>query len=144
MTALDGFSIPFSVEGYLSTNRAATTQTLRGQLGRRVYSPLAAIAATPGTSAPLSPPLASPQLQQIAGNSPYLVINTGSVGSMTQAPGYTGYQYSPIGQTGSFVRVIGNDNLVAPYVTPGGSPTPCPSRTEARPRTTSGRSTRTT
>ena len=62
MTAVDKFSIPLSVEGYLSTNRAATTQVLKSELGRRVYSPLAAIAANPNAPAPTRRPSASPTL----------------------------------------------------------------------------------
>ncbi len=122
-TAVDKFAIPISIEGYLSTNRAATTQILKSELGRKVYSPLAAIAANPNAASATTPTGASPTLQPITGNSPYIVINSNSLG-LTPAPGYTGYQYSPFGQTGSFVRIVGNDNLIYRYNTPGGNVDP--------------------
>src|SRR5690349_20842038 len=93
-TAVDKFSIPISVEGYLSTNRAATSQFLKSSRGRNIWSALAAIAADPNSGKAVhSPPGASPKLSKITGNSPYLVINSNSLG-LTSAPGYTGYQYS--------------------------------------------------
>lgn len=119
MTAVDGFSIPFTVTAYQAANKSATTQTLRGALGKAIYTTLGAVAANKYAAAPNTPPGASPALSQISGNSPYLVIDTNSQG-ITPAPSpYVGYQYSPIGQTGSFVRVIANDNTVSPY---GGDP----------------------
>ncbi|MFO1302703.1 MAG: hypothetical protein U1F54_03175 [Burkholderiales bacterium] len=123
MTALDGFSIPFNVAGYQAANQATTLQTLHSQMGRRVYTPLAAIAANKSASAaPITPSGASPALPTITGNSPYLVVNASSQG-VVPAAGYTGYQYSPIGQTGPFVRVMGNDNIVGYYnqPNPGGT-----------------------
>lgn len=119
MTALDGFSIPFTVTGYQAANKATTTQTLNGALGNTIAKVLGAVAANSNAAAPTTPASSSPALQQISGNSPYLVINTNSQGITPPTSPYVNYQYSPIGQTGSFVRVIANDNTVAPY---GGDP----------------------
>ena len=119
MTALDGFSIPFSITAYQAANKATTTQTLNGSLGKATYTALGAIAANSYAVAPTTPAGSSPALAQIGGNSPYLVINTNSQGIVSPPNPYVNYQYSPIGQSGGFVRVIANDNTVAPY---GGDP----------------------
>ena len=120
MTALDGFSIPFTVKGYASSSPSTTTQTLNGSLGKTLYTALGAIAANTKTAAvPITPTNALPALQSITGNSPYIVINSNSQGTTPPPSPYAGYTYSPIGSSGSFVRVIGNDNIMAPY---GGDP----------------------
>lgn len=111
MTAVDAFSIPFAVEAYNANNKAATTQTLNGSLGRTIYKALAAVAGNSKAAAPKTPPGAESPLPHITGNSPYLFINANSQGTDTGSP----YQDSPIGSTGSFVRVIANDNRVYRY-----------------------------
>ena len=111
ITAVDAFSIPFSVKAYASASPATTTQTLKGTPGNAVIAALGAIAANAKAATPISPAGAGTLLPHINGNSPYLVINTNSQGTATAAP----YTNSPYGSSGSFVRIIANDNLIAPY-----------------------------
>jgi len=111
ITAVDAFSIPFSVKAYASASPATTTQTLKGTPGNTVIAALGAIAANAKAATPGSPAGAGTPLPHISGNSPYLVINTNSQGAATAAP----YTNSPYGSSGSFVRIIANDNLIAPY-----------------------------
>jgi hypothetical protein len=111
ITAVDAFSIPFSVKAYMAASPSTTTQMLRGSLGGGVIAALGAIAANAKAATPITPSGANPPLPHISGNSPYLVINANS-----QGIGTTGaYQYSPYGSSGAFVRIIANDNLIAPY-----------------------------
>ena len=110
ITAVDGFSIPFSVKAYASASPATTTQTLRGSAGNNVIAALGAIAANADAAAPAGP-AGGPSLPKITGNSPYLVINANSQGKTTAAP----YTDSPIGSAGAFVRIIANDNQIATY-----------------------------
>ena len=111
ITAVDAFSIPFSVKAYVAANPSGTTQTLKGSPGNRVIAALGAIAANAKAATPVSPAGAGTPLPHINGNSPYLVINANSQGKATAAP----YTNSPYGSSGSFVRIIANDNLIAPY-----------------------------
>jgi hypothetical protein len=111
ITAVDGFSIPFSVKAYASGSPSTTTQTLRGSAGNSVITALGAIAANAKASAPATPAGAPSPLPQISGNSPYLVINANSQGKTTAAP----YTDSPVMSTGTFVRIIANDNQIATY-----------------------------
>ena len=110
MTALDGFSIPFTVTAYQAANKSTTTQTLQRHLGKSITVHSAPWQRTRQAAAPITPSSSSPALTQISGNSPYLVINSNSQGLTAPPSPYVNYQYSPIGQTGNFVRVIGNDN----------------------------------
>ena len=107
ITAVDGFSIPFSVKAYASASPSTTTQTLRGSAGNSVIAALGAIAADANASAAAAPG-GTTTLPKITGNSPYLVINNNSQGTTTAAP----YTYSPYGSSGTFVRVIANDNQI--------------------------------
>lgn len=111
ITAVDAFSIPFAVKAYVAANPSTTTQTLKGSNGDSVIAALAAIAANAGAPTPATPAGAPTPLPHITGNSPYLVINANSQGKATAAP----YTNSPVGSSGSFVRIIANDNLVATY-----------------------------
>jgi hypothetical protein len=111
ITAVDGFSIPFSVKAFASASPSTTTQTLRGSAGNSVIAALGAIAANAGAPAPTAPAGATSPMKQITGNSPYLVINANSQGKTTAAP----YTYSPYGSSGAFVRVIANDNQIATF-----------------------------
>ena len=111
ITAVDGFSIPFSVKAYASASPSTTTQTLRGSAGTSVIAALGAIAANAKAPAPTAPAGAPSPMQQISGNSPYLVINTNSQGKTTAAP----YTFSPYGSSGAFVRIIANDNQIATF-----------------------------
>ena len=52
ITAVDGFSIPFSVKAYASASPSTTTQTLRGSAGNSVIAALGAIAADAKAPAP--------------------------------------------------------------------------------------------
>lgn len=103
MTAMDGFSIPFEVIAYNSTKPSVPTQTLKGSNAAAIVSALGAVAANPSAVAPTGAPY-------VTSYSPYLVINSNSVNTTS----------SPVGSTGSFVRVIANDQMVAPL---GGDPT---------------------
>jgi hypothetical protein len=76
ITAVDAFSIPFSVKAYASASPATTTQTLKGTPGNTVIAALGAIAANAKAATPGSPAGAGTPLPHIIGNSPYLVINT--------------------------------------------------------------------
>src|SRR4051794_17276697 len=67
MTALDGFSIPFTVTAYQAANKATTTQTLAGAFGKTIYDALGAVAANSQAAAPATPTGASPALTQISG-----------------------------------------------------------------------------
>jgi hypothetical protein len=111
ITAVDAFSIPFTVKAWSSASPSTTTQVLRGSTGKQVADALAAIAASGKAPAPKAPAGAPSPLPQLKGNSPYLVINTNSQGTANAAP----YTNSPIGTSGDFVRIIANDNIVAPY-----------------------------
>ncbi len=115
ITAVDAFSIPFEVKAFASASPSTTTQRLKGSLGKPVYDALGAVAANAKAGTPATPAGASPPLAKIAGNSPYLVINANSQGTSTSG----GYRNSPIGSTGDFIRVLANDNIVAPF---GGDP----------------------
>jgi hypothetical protein len=109
ITAVDGFSIPFFVTGYNSANPSTTTQTLKGSIAQVVANALGAIAANPN-----APPAYAPsgdRMPLLTGNSPYLVINSNSLGASTASP----FTFSPVGSTGNFVRVIANDQLVTAY-----------------------------
>ena len=86
ITAVDGFSIPFSVKAFASASPSTTTQTLRGSAGNSVIAALGAIAANASAPAPTKPAGATTPMQQITGNSPYLVINANSQGKTTAAP----------------------------------------------------------
>ena len=110
ITAVDGFSIPFSVKAYASASPSTTTQTLRGSAGNSVIAALSAIAANASAPAPTAPAGAAP-IKKITGNSPYLVINANSQGKTTAAP----YTFSPYGSSGAFVRIIANDNQIATF-----------------------------
>ncbi|MEO8752003.1 MAG: beta-1,3-glucanase family protein [Casimicrobiaceae bacterium] len=111
ITAVDAFSIPFSVKAYVAANPSGTTQKLKGSPGTPVMTALAAIAADAKATTPITPSGGTPPLTQISGNSPYLVINANSQGIATTGA----YQYSPYGTSGAFVRIIANDNRVATY-----------------------------
>ncbi|HEY3243527.1 MAG TPA: beta-1,3-glucanase family protein, partial [Phycisphaerae bacterium] len=108
ITAVDGFSIPFSVKAYASASPSTTTQTLRGSAGNSVIAALGAIAADANAPAPTTPAGAAAPLPKITGNSPYLVINANSQGKTASAP----YTDSPVGSAGTFVRIIANDNQI--------------------------------
>lgn len=110
ITAVDAFSIPFSVKAWNSANPSGTTQVLRGSLAQQVIAALGAVAADPSAPAPSPPAGSQTPVPKITGNSPYLVINSGSLGAGTPAP----FTNSPIGSTGDFVRVIANDAIVTP------------------------------
>ncbi|PAW86766.1 MAG: hypothetical protein B9S26_15200 [Opitutia bacterium Tous-C4FEB] len=98
MTMLDGFSIPFTVTGYKSTNPAVPTQTLKGSTTDKILSALGAVAANPSAPAPAG------GYPAVTSYSPYLVINSNSVNAND----------TPVGSSGSFVRVIANDQAVSP------------------------------
>jgi hypothetical protein len=107
MTAVDAFSIPFKIEGYNSTAPTETLQTLESANGDAIVAALGTVAANPSAAAPKPPPGGT--VPHIADNSPYLIINSESVGLNSPPP----YTYSPVGSKGTFVRVIGNDQLMA-------------------------------
>jgi hypothetical protein len=111
ITAVDGFSIPFSVKAYASASPSTTTQTLRGTAGNSVIAALRAIAADAKAPAPAAPAGGTSPMPRISGNSPYLVINANSQGKTAAPP----YQFSPYGSSGTFVRIIANDNQVATF-----------------------------
>ena len=111
ITAVDAFAIPFSVKAYVAASPSTTTQTLKGSRGGLVIPALSAIAANAKAADTISPAGAGTPLPHITGNSPYLVINSNSQGTATAAP----YTDSPFGSSGSFARVIANDNLIATY-----------------------------
>lgn len=98
MSMLDGFSIPFTVTGYKSTNPAVPTKTLKGSTTDKILSALGAVAANPSAPAPAG------GYPAVTSYSPYLVINSNSVNAND----------TPVGSTGSFVRVIANDQAVSP------------------------------
>lgn len=105
MSMLDGFSIPFKVTAYNSANIAGTTQTLKGSTTDQIVGALGPIAANPSAPAPQG------GYPAVTSYSPYLMINSGSA---------VGTSFStPVGSSGSFVRVIANDQIVAAQ---GGDP----------------------
>lgn len=110
LTAMDAFSIPFSVKAYSSVSPAATTQILKGSKGTDVVAALKKIAAWSNGPQPVTPPGATPALQHIDSNSPYLIINSNSLGKTTSGS----YKNSPVGSNGSFVRVIANKDRINP------------------------------
>lgn len=91
ITAVDAFSIPFSVKAYVAASPSTTTQTLKGSRGGYVIPALAAVAANAKAATPITPSGGTPALPHISGNSPYLSINANSQGTGTTGT----YQYSP-------------------------------------------------